>query len=467
MAIAGMCPAAGFFRKYSGEYKALVRLGAPVLLTQVGVICVSFADTMMVGLYGVNELAAVAFVNSVFLIPLVMLMGLAAGLTPLVGALFGRGSLAEVGRTARGGLQINLIAGAIFTVVMGALYFFLDHFSQPEEIMPLIREYYLILLFTLVPMSLFNALQQWANGVTDTASPMWMILLSVAVNIVLNWLLIYGECGMPELGLAGAGIATVVARVTGLAGMAVIVSCTRRYRPFRVGFSSPGRLGAVRMRVWNTSYPVMIQNGVECSLWSFGAVVCGWYGAVQLASYQVTNTIGQLGFMIYQSFGVAVSVRVANYAGVLDEAGAGRCARAGLHINLVLATVASLIFLAGGRHLLALFSESPDVISAAAVLLWPLVLYQYLDAFQLTLCNAIRGTSQVKPLLWISVVSYMITGVPVLLLFADVLEWHNLGVYYSFDVALLVAALIAWIVFRRTKIEGAEVDIAESMKKNN
>ena len=188
---------------------------------------------------------------------------------------------------------------------------------------------------------------------------------------------------------------------------------------------------------------------------------------MQLASYQVTNTIGQLGFMIYQSFGVAVSVRVANYAGVLDEAGAGRCARAGLHINLVLATVASLIFLAGGRHLLALFSESPDVISAAAVLLWPLVLYQYLDAFQLTLCNAIRGTSQVKPLLWISVVSYMITGVPVLLLFADVLEWHNLGVYYSFDVALLVAALIAWIVFRRTKIEGAEVDIAESMKKNN
>ena len=87
-------------------------------------------------------------------------------------------------------------------------------------------------------MSLFNALQQWANGVTDTASPMWMILLSVAVNIVLNWLLIYGECGMPELGLAGAGIATVVARVTGLAGMAVIVSCTRRYRPFRVGFQS-------------------------------------------------------------------------------------------------------------------------------------------------------------------------------------------------------------------------------------
>ena len=90
-------PRSGFFRKYSGEYKALVRLGAPVLLTQVGVICVSFADTMMVGLYGVNELAAAAFVNSVFLIPLVMLMGLAAGLTPLVGALF------RTGQSRRGG----------------------------------------------------------------------------------------------------------------------------------------------------------------------------------------------------------------------------------------------------------------------------------------------------------------------------------------------------------------------------
>lgn len=455
-----------FLRKYSGEYRALLRLGAPVLLTQVGVICVSFADTMMVGLYGVNELAAAAFVNSVFLIPLVMLMGLAAGLTPLVGALFGRGSLAEVGRTARGGLQINLIAGAIFTVVMGVLYFFLDYFNQPEEIMPLIRQYYLILMFPLVPMSLFNALQQWANGVTDTASPMWMILLSVGVNILLNWLFIYGKFGMPEMGLAGAGLATVIARVTGLLGMALIVFCTRRYRPFRAGFSNPGRLGAVRRKVWHTSYPVMIQSGVECSLWTFGAVVCGWYGAVQLASYQVTNTIGQLGFMIYQSFGIAVSVRVANYAGVLDEAGAGRCARAGVHINLLLASAASIVFLAGGKHLLSLFSESPEVISAAATLLWPLVLYQYLDALQLTFCNAIRGTSQVRPLLWISVVSYMIVGVPVLLLFADTFGWHNLGVYYSFDIALLTAAVMAWIIFRRTKIEGAGEDIAESMKKN-
>ena len=454
-----------FFKKYSGEYRALLRLGAPVLLTQVGVICVSFADTRMVGLYGVNELAAAAFVNSVFLIPLVMLMGLAAGLTPLVGALFGRGSLAEAGRIARGGLQINLMAGALFTMVMGALYFFLDCFNQPEEIMPLIRRYYLILMFTLVPMSLFNALQQWANGVTDTASPMWMILLSVGVNILLNWLLIYGKFGMPEMGLAGAGLATVIARVTGLLGMALIVFCTRRYHPFRTGFSNPGRLGAVRRKVWRTSYPVMIQSGVECSLWTFGAVVCGWYGAVQLASYQVTNTIGQLGFMIYQSFGVAVSVRVANYAGVLDEAGAGRCARAGVHINLLLATLASLVFLVGGKHLLSLFSESPDVISGAALLLWPLVLYQYLDALQLTLCNAIRGTSKVRPLLWISVVSYIIVGVPVLLLFADTFGWHNLGVYYSFDIALLTAAVMAWIVFRRTKIEGATDDIAESMKK--
>lgn len=445
-------PARTFWQKYRNEYSSLIRLGFPVLLTQLGVIMVAFADTMMVGAYGVRELAAAAFVNSLYLIPLVMLMGLAAGITPLVGALFGRGDVREPGRVARAGIQINVIVALAFTAVMGVIYFFLDRFGQPEELLPLIRVYYLILLLTPVPMAIFNACQQTANGLTDTATPMWCILFAVVFNIFFNWLLIYGNWGFPELGLAGAGIATLFARIAGMLAIMLFFVCSRRYRKCHEGFRRGGRLGQLRRKVWGTSYPVMIQNGVECSLWSFGAVVCGWFGTVQLASYQVANTIGQLGFMTYMSFGVAVAIRVANYSGVRDENGAGLAARAGLHLNLVLATIASAIFLIGGTRLLALFSPDPMVIAAGMLLLPPLVLYQYGDAVQLTFCNAIRGTSQVRPLLWISVISYMVVGVPVLLLFAKVFGWQNEGVYYSFSVALFVAAAIAWYVFRGIKL---------------
>lgn len=441
------------WRRFRPEYGELLRLGFPVLLTQLGVIVMSFTDTMMVGAYGVEELAASAFVNSVYLIPMVMLSGLAAGLTPLIGALFTRKEHFRAGRIARAGLQINLIVSVIFTAVMGALYFFLGRFGQPEEIMYAVRPYYLTLLTTMIPGALFNAFSQTSNGLTDTRSPMWFILGAIAANILGNWLLIFGHWGCPRLGLTGAGIATAVARFLGFVGIAVMYLRSRRYAPWREGLTARGPLGTERRRVWATSYPVMIQTGVECALWSFGAVVCGWFGKIQLAAYQIVNTIGQLGFMTYMSFGVAVSIRVANFTGLRDETGAGLTARAGLHINLVLATLASLLMALFAHPLLGMFTPDPDVVAAGELFIVPLVLYQYLDASQLTFINAIRGTSQVKPLLWIALTSYIAVGIPVLLLFAVTLDWESVGVYYSFNVALLSAAVLAAITFRRIRFE--------------
>lgn len=442
-------PARTFWQKYRNEYSSLIRLGFPVLLTQLGVIMVAFADTMMVGAYGVRELAAAAFVNSLYLIPLVMLMGLAAGITPLVGALFGRGDVREPGRVARAGIQINVIVALAFTAVMGVIYFFLDRFGQPEELLPLIREYYLIVLFTMLPMSVFNTFQQTCNGFNDTQMPMWMILGANVLNICGNWLLIFGHCGMPEMGLAGAGWSTLVSRYAAAFGIVLFFFSRRRYRPYTAGFRSKDSLGALRRRIWTTSYPVMIQSGVECLLWSFGAIVSGWFGKIQLAAFQVVNTIAQLGFMTYISFGTAASIRVANYTGQSDWRGVRRIAFAGLHLNLLLSTFASLVFLLAGHWLVGCFTSDAGVIASAMNLIVPLVVYQYVDAIQLTYCNAIRGTSKVKPLLFISVCTYIVIGLPVLYLFAKVFDWGNVGVYYSFDVALLVASVLATLIFYR------------------
>lgn len=436
--------------KYREEYTSLFRLGLPVLVTQVGIIVVSFADTMMVGAYGVDELAAAAFVNSLFVIPTVMQIGFAQGLTPLVGALFGRGDKRSVGHTLHAGVQINIAVSLVLTAIMCALYFFLDKFGQPEEIMPLVREYYLIILATMLPMSVFNSFQQTCNGVNDTALPMWMILGANVLNIFGNYLLIFGKWGCPELGLAGAGVSTLVARYVGAVAIVIAFFRFKKYNPYTHGFKEKQGLGDIRRKVWATSYPVMVQSGIECSLWSFGAVVSGWFGKIQLAAYQVVNTMSQLGFMTFVSFGTAVSIRVANYMGVGDLKGMRRITMAGLHLNLVLATLASLIFYFGGRWLIHCFTPDADVIASALTLIVPLVIYQYMDATQLTYVNAIRGTSHVSPLLWISVCSYVVVGVPVMLLFANTLGGGNIGVYYSFDVALLVASVMATLIFYRT-----------------
>ena len=439
-----------FWKAYKNEYRSLWRLGLPVLVTQVGIIIVNFADTMMVGAYGTDELAAAAFVNSLFIIATVMQIGFAAGMTPLVGALYSRNEHDGVGVTLRAGLQINLLVSIGFTLIMGGLYFFLDKFGQPEELLPLIRQYYLIVLATLVPMAIFNCCQQTANGTTDTSTPMWMILAANVVNIFGNYVLINGKLGFPELGLAGAGFSTLTARYLAMAGIIVMFTTSRRYRPYIDGLrKGSAKTGSVRRKVWVTSYPVMIQSGVECFLWSFGAIVCGWFGKIQLASYQVVNTIAQLGFMTYMSFREATSIRVANYNGLRDTVGMRRITSAGLHLNLVLSTIASAIFLIGGANLIHIFTPDPEVTSAAMLLIAPLILYQYGDAVQLTYANALRGTSEVKPLLWISLVSYILVGVPFLLLLASWLDMQNIGVYYSFSGALLVASVLLLRSFRK------------------
>ena len=420
------------------EASALLRLGAPILLTQVGVIVVSFADTMMVGAYSTEALAAAAFVNNFFMVPMVMLMGFAAGLTPIIGSLYTRKRNVEVGRTLRAGLKLNTLMALLLVAVMGVLYFFLDRMGQPAELLPYIRPYYLIVMASMLPAPFFNACQQTANAVTNTSMPMWIILGANALNIFGNWLLIYGHWGLPEMGLNGAGLSTFTARLAATLVILRVVRHTRRYRPYAQGLRRRGSR-ALNWRIMSTSLPVMLQNGAEVLIWAFGAVVCGWYGKIELAAYQITNTMSQLGFMAYFSFGIALSIRVANKMGLRDYPGIHLSTRVGVSLNLCLAVVASLIFYFFSRQLLGAFTPDGAVVAVALTLILPLIAYQLFDAVQVTLSNAVRGTGIVWPLLTVSVLSYLIVGVPAMLGLARWAGLQCVGVYWSFVIMLMVA----------------------------
>lgn len=443
-------PVKKFTEGYLATYKSLLKIGFPVLITQVGIIIVSFADTMMVGAYGLNELAASAFVNSLYLVTMVMLMGFAGGVTPIIGALFGRGEHREGGRMLRASLIVNLIMAFAFIAVMAILYIFLDTFGQDPELLPIAKEYYLIILPAMLPMAVFNCFQQTANGVTDTATPMWIILGADSLNVLGNYLLIFGKWGFPELGLAGAGWSTLFARTAAAVGIVIVFAFRKSYKQYWSALLKESSGRERKIQVWKTSYPLMVQSGVECGLWSMGAVVSGWFGKVELAAYQVMNTIGQLGFMTYMSFGWATSIKVANFTGIRDFLSVRRTTKAGLHLILILATLASLTFLFFTDEMVHMFTPEEAVAAYAILMIPPLVLYQYCDGIQLTYVNALRGTSKVKPLLWISIISYIVAGIPSLLLLAVSFSLETVGVYYSFSVALLTAAVLLVFTFRNT-----------------
>lgn len=430
----------------------ILRLGLPILIGQLGQIVVGFADTAMVGRYSTEALASASFVNNLFNVAIFASLGFAYGLTPIVGALYSRGRSRRIGALMRSAVMVNLLFALLLTAIMLAVYFNLHRLGQPPELMPLIRPYFIIVLAGMIPLTLFNVFAQWSYAINRTSMPMWIILSANGVNILGNYLLIYGHWGLPELGLNGAGFATLTARVICCTAIIAIFFCRRPFRFFRRGFLQCRVTMADFRQINVTSWPVSLQMAFESGSFTIVAVMAGWIGAIALASYQVTVMLGTLGFCVYYSMGAAVSVLVSNAAGLADRRLMRATAFSGYRIMLILACCSSLIFIFAGRGIMSVFTDDPQVLALSLTLIMPLVLYQLGDATQITFANALRGTARVMPMLWISLICYVIVGIPATYLLAFTAGLGLYGLILSFSVSLFLAgALFLYFFLRATR----------------
>lgn len=440
---------------YMTYYKQIVKLGAPILVGQLGMLIVGFADNIMVGRYSTEALASASFVNNIFNTVLFSCIGFTYGILPLAGALHGSkgNDVAErIGALVRNAVAINVAFTLMLTLVMTGVYFNLDRLGQPEELMPLIRPYYLLFLAGMVPVSLFNCFAQWSYAIKNTMMPMWTVLVANALNVLGNYMLIYGHFGFPELGLTGAGISTLLSRLLCPAVMIAWFCASKGNRAYRRGYAgSRVGLGQLR-RIGATSLPVCLQMTFESGSFSFAAIVAGWIGKVPLAAFQVIVVVGMLGFTLYYAIGSAVAVLVSNEAGTGSARRMRQAGWAGYHVMLVVSVCSSAVLALFARELMRLFSDDPAVLAAGVVLVFPLVLYQLGDATQITFANALRGTSRVMPMLWIAFVSYIVIGAPATYIMAFPAGMGLYGIVLSFSVSLFVAGgLFLYFFLRATR----------------
>lgn len=431
------------------HYAATLRLGIPIAIGQVGVIILGFADTMMVGRYATDALAAAAFVNNLFTLVTFLMMGYSYGLTPLVSASYGRGQHYRAGFLLKSALAANAAYGSLLIAAMGVLYFFVDRMGQDPALLPLIRPYYLVVLVSMVFVLIFNVLRQFTDGLTHTATAMWILLGGNLLNILGNYLLIYGVGPFPELGLLGAGLSTCFSRIVMALALAGIIAFAPGYRRYRLGFAAGRLTRRAVLRINRLSLPVSFQMGMECGSFTTSAVMAGWLGATELAAYQVMVTIGTLGFLFYYSLGAGMSIRVATFCGTADWLRVRLAAKAGCHILLCMAACSSLFFLLFARMVIGIFTHDPAVVACALTLLIPLVLYQFGDAMQICFANALRGTGQVMSMMWIAFISYVVVGIPSCYLMGFPLGLGEAGIFLSFSVSLFTAATLFVLQFRR------------------
>ena len=420
------------------------------MIGQLGVIVLSFADTMMVGRYGTAELAAAGFVNNLFNLVIVFSTGFSYGLTPVVGNHYGRGELGAVGRMLKNALAVNTAAASVLMLVMGVLYFNIHRLGQPVELLPLIRPYYLILLVSLLFVLIFNAFKQFADGITDTVTPMCVLLAGNVLNIFLNWLLIYGKMGFPEMGLLGAGVATLASRIMMPLCFLAIFLTAKRYRPYLEGFRQARVNREDFISLNRMGMPVGLQMGMEAASFSLSTVMVGWLGTVALAAHQVMLTISQLGFMMYYGMAAAVAVMASNYHGQRNMAGVQKTVTSGFRIILVMAAIVSVPLLIFRGSIGSLFTENAEVTAMVATLVIPFVIYQFGDGLQCNYSNALRGISDVKKVTLYAFMAYFLISLPSAYIFAFVFDWGLIGIWLSFPLGLTTAGLLFYFRFRRS-----------------
>ncbi len=435
---------------YLRDCGKIFRLGLPVLVSQIGMIVVGFADNIMVGHYSTDALASSSFVNNLFNLPIFAAMGFSYGLTPLVGALFTNGRADRIGQVLRAGVAVNIAVSLLLILVMGGIYLYLPSLGQPEELLPIIRPYFLIYMIGMLPVCVFNAFAQWSYGIRNTSMPMWIMLSVNLLNIIGNYILIYGNFGAPEMGLTGAGISTLTARVLSAVIICLVFFRNPAYRDYAAGYRSKRPEQAVYGNVVRMSWPVSLQMSFETAAFSGCAVMCGWIGAVEMAAFQIVVVVGTLGFCVYYAMATSVAVLVANEAGRNDAMGMRRQAFAGYGVILAACTLSSLFFGLGSSHVMGIFTEDPAVLTAAVGVIIPLVLYQVGDATQINFANALRGTGNVKPMMWIAFVSYIIVGLPASYLLAFTLDMGLYGIVLSFSCSLFLAAALFLYFFLHT-----------------
>lgn len=444
-----------WLQKYREDYSATIKIGVPIVLGQLGIVVVGLVDNIMVGHFSTSDLAAASFVNSVFNIPILFGMGFSYGLTPLVGQFFGRGDKFRVGGLLRNSLLANFMIGLFLSVAMGIMYLDVHRMGQPEELLPLIRPYFLLQLTSLVFVMMFNSFKQFADGITDTKTSMWIMLSANLLNIIGNSLLIYGVWGLPALGLTGAGISTLASRIFMFVAFAILFFRKQSYRRYLVGYHRT-TYNTGDLKVLNRmGMMVGLQMGMETALFSISGVMIGWLGTVPLAAHQVVASISTLGFMVYYGVGSAVSIRVSNFFGRGDIAGVRRATLAGTHLLGLLAISVSVFFLLVREHIGWLYTSSEEVVNLVAVLMVILVFYQFGDSLQIIFANALRGVADVTSMAVISFIGYFVIALPVSYICGFVLDWGIEGIWVGYPVGLtLTGGMMCWLFYHFLRKKG-------------
>lgn len=443
------------FSRYKEQYKSILRLTWPVVLTQLGQVLTQFADNIMVGRYGGDDpvpLAAVAFGGTVFFILFIAAIGIALGMTPLVGELYVLGERKKLAGMLQNGILFYTLLGIGMTITQIAVIPLMYHLGQPTEVVEMAIPYYRMLACSMPFVMLFFAFKQFLEGVGNTKVEMVATIISNIANIGFNSIFIYGNMGFPEMGAQGAGLGTLLARIIALILMLTYFFRKIRYRVFLDGFSLLSYSWSTTRQLLRMGLPIALQMFMEASAFVGTGIMMGWLGAAAISANQITVTLSNCTFMIVMSIGAATTIRVSHYYGARNIRDLSLAAKASYHLVLVCNLMGAIAFVSLRHYIPLLFTTNVEVLALTSDLLIFIALFQLSDGIQNVSVGVLRGIQDVKIIIPIAFISYWLLNLPVGYLLGFMLGMGAKGLVLGFTFGLSTAAALLILRIRRSLV---------------
>ncbi|MFD1064101.1 MATE family efflux transporter [Winogradskyella litorisediminis] len=445
-----------FLTNYTKEFSYNLKLATPVILGMLGHTFVSFVDNVMVGQLGAAELAAVSLGNSFIFIAMSIGIGFSTAITPLVAEADSEGNFSKGKSAFKHGLFLcTVLALLLFGMLLIAkpLMYVMD---QPKEVVELAIPYLDLVAFSLVPLIIFQAFKQFSDGLSLTKYPMYATILANVLNVAINYILIFGKFGFPEMGIVGAAVGTLVSRFVMLFYLWFLLAKKQKSKAYVTNIKLFKLTNQALRKLINLGLPSAMQMFFEVGIFTAAIWLSGTLGANAQAANQIALNLSSMTFMVAMGLSVAAMIRVGNQKGLKDFSALKRIAESIFFLGFLFAVIFALVFVVFNEALPNFYvdlddptdaSDTLEVVNIAATLLLAAAVFQITDSLQVIVLGALRGLQDVYIPTLITFIAYWAIGFPISYFLGKEDVYGSLGIWLGLLAGLSSAAILLYIRF--------------------
>ena len=417
------------------------------MIGHLGHIFVGFADNIMVGRLGAAPLAAVSLGNSFVFVAFALGIGFSLAITPLIAEADGENNIEKGRNYFQHSLLLSIILGIVMFLMLVLATPLLQYMKQPPEVVELAIPYLSIVAFSMIPLMIFQAFKQFTDGLSQTKYGMQATLVANFVNVILNFLLIYGIWIFPRLEIKGAALGTLFSRFAMMFFIIFILTSKDKFKPYFIRLKRKEIHKKIFFKIMNLGFPTAMQMLFEIGIFTAAIWLAGSLGTVDQASNQIALNLASMTFMIAVGLGVAATIRVGNQKGLQNYMDLRRISFSIFLQVFMIEFIFAILFFVFKNFLPTLYIDDEAVIKTAASLLLIAGLFQLSDGIQVVVLGALRGLQDVKIPTYLTFVAYWIIGFPVSFVLGKVLGFGSQGIWIGLFAGLTASAILLLMRF--------------------